>query len=64
MSASGKSLLGLWLYRSGEGWNVKENCPIATITPKQVILLKEELILPPPSAHVVVILECKWIVSF
>jgi hypothetical protein len=30
MSASGKSLLGLWLYRSGESneWAVKEGSPI------------------------------------
>lgn len=29
MSASGKSLLGLWLYRSGEQeWAVKEGSPI------------------------------------
>ncbi|KAK5643047.1 hypothetical protein RI129_009214 [Pyrocoelia pectoralis] len=35
MSASGKSLLGLWLYRSGEDWAVKEDCPIPTIKAKQ-----------------------------
>lgn len=29
MSASGKSLLGLWLYRSGEQeWALKEGSPI------------------------------------
>lgn len=30
MSGSGKGLLGLWLYRSGEEWTVKEDCPIPT----------------------------------
>ncbi|KAF5278129.1 hypothetical protein FQR65_LT03645 [Abscondita terminalis] len=35
MSASGKSLLGLWLYRCGEEWAVKEDCPIPTRTSKQ-----------------------------
>lgn len=29
MSGSGKPLLGLWLYRSGEEWNYKEESPIA-----------------------------------
>lgn len=28
MSGSGKPLLGLWLYRSGEEWNYKEESPI------------------------------------
>lgn len=29
MSGSGKSLLGLWLYRSGESeWSVKEGSPL------------------------------------
>lgn len=29
MSGSGKSLLGLWLYRSGEQeWSVKEGSPL------------------------------------
>lgn len=37
MSASGKSLLGLWLYRSGEDWAVKEDCPISTSHVNQVI---------------------------
>lgn len=38
MSASGKSLLGLWLYRSGESneWAVKEGSPIHK--PKDFIL--------------------------
>ncbi|ERL93388.1 hypothetical protein D910_10680 [Dendroctonus ponderosae] len=29
MSGSGKPLLGLWLYRSEEEWNYKEESPIA-----------------------------------
>ncbi|XP_060535069.1 tryptophan 5-hydroxylase 1 [Cylas formicarius] len=29
MSGSGKPLLGLWLYRSGEEWSYKEESPIA-----------------------------------
>lgn len=32
MSGSGKSLLGLWLYRSGEDWAVKEECPLQQTT--------------------------------
>lgn len=29
MSGSGKGLLGLWLYRSGESeWSVKEGAPL------------------------------------
>lgn len=39
MSASGKSLLGLWLYRSGEEWAVKEDCPIPTTNTNQVFYL-------------------------
>lgn len=32
MSASGKSLLGLWLYRSGEQeWAVKQGSPLHTL---------------------------------
>jgi len=39
MSASGKSLLGLWLYRSGEQeWAVKANSPIHK--PKDFIVIK------------------------
>lgn len=30
MSGSGKPLLGLWLYRSGEDWSYKEDCPLQT----------------------------------
>ncbi|XP_056632010.1 tryptophan 5-hydroxylase 1 [Diorhabda sublineata] len=30
--SSGKPLLGLWLYRSGEDWNYKEDSPIALQT--------------------------------
>jgi hypothetical protein len=38
MSASGKSLLGLWLYRSGEQeWAVKEGSPIHK--PKEFIVI-------------------------
>lgn len=41
MSASGKSLLGLWLYRSGEQeWAVKEGSPIHK--PSDFIVRKEE----------------------
>ncbi|KAL1130621.1 hypothetical protein AAG570_011863 [Ranatra chinensis] len=29
MSGSGKGLLGLWLYRSGENWELKESSPVA-----------------------------------
>ncbi|CAH1372901.1 unnamed protein product [Tenebrio molitor] len=36
MSGSGKPLLGLWLYRSGEEWNYKEDCPIQTTSINQV----------------------------
>lgn len=28
MSGSGKSLLGVWLYRRGESWAVKEGSPL------------------------------------
>ena len=31
MSGSGKGLLGLWLYRTGEEWALKENIPPATV---------------------------------
>ncbi|XP_022907781.1 tryptophan 5-hydroxylase 1 isoform X2 [Onthophagus taurus] len=31
MSGSGKPLLGLWLYRSGEDWTIKEDCPITSV---------------------------------
>nr|XP_023015237.1 tryptophan 5-hydroxylase 1 [Leptinotarsa decemlineata] len=34
MSGSGKPLLGLWLYRSGEEWNYKEDSPIG-LKPQQ-----------------------------
>ncbi|KAI4470952.1 aromatic amino acid hydroxylase [Holotrichia oblita] len=34
MSGSGKPLLGLWLYRNGEDWNFKEDCPISETTRK------------------------------
>ncbi|KAG8249062.1 hypothetical protein J6590_027820 [Homalodisca vitripennis] len=27
MSGSGKGLLGLWLYRSGEEWTIKQSVP-------------------------------------
>jgi hypothetical protein len=39
MSASGKSLLGLWLYRSGEQeWAVKEGSPMHKPTDFIVII--------------------------
>lgn len=28
MSGSGKSLLGMWLYRRGEEWTLKEGSPL------------------------------------
>lgn len=28
MSGSGKGLLGLWLYRTGEEWAMKEGSPV------------------------------------
>ncbi|CAH1170124.1 unnamed protein product [Phaedon cochleariae] len=50
MSGSGKPLLGLWLYRSGEEWDYKESAPIAlkpqasksTEDPKQLEPEKKE----------------------
>lgn len=42
MSGSGKPLLGLWLYRSGEEWNYKEEAPIPLKT--QVLFLTLESI--------------------
>lgn len=42
MSASGKSLLGLWLYKSGEQeWAVKEGSPIHK--PSDFIVCKNEV---------------------
>lgn len=32
MSGSGKSLLGLWLYRSGEEWTVKQSAPKPSVS--------------------------------
>lgn len=32
MSGSGKGFLGLWLYRSGEDWTLKDECPIPADT--------------------------------
>lgn len=40
MSGSGKPLLGLWLYRNGEDWNFKEDCPISETTRKVSINYK------------------------
>ncbi|XP_054274414.1 tryptophan 5-hydroxylase 1-like [Macrosteles quadrilineatus] len=34
MSGSGKSLLGLWLYRSGEEWTIKQSVPKPTLPKK------------------------------
>lgn len=40
MSASGKSFLGLWLYRSGEReWSVKQGSPIHKRKEFAVIIL-------------------------
>lgn len=36
MSGSGKPLLGLWLYRSGEDWSYKEETPIPTVNHNKV----------------------------
>lgn len=36
MSASGKSLLGLWLYRSGEQeWAIKQGSPLHNLPSKR-----------------------------
>lgn len=44
MSGSGKPLLGLWLYRSGEDWSYKEETPIPTINPNKVRSLRDQLL--------------------
>ena len=45
MSASGKSLLGLWLYRSGEQeWAVKEGSPAHKRKDLVIVCLKINLL--------------------
>ena len=45
MSGSGKPLLGLWLYRSGEDWSYKEDCPIPTTGPHKVKMVKISVVI-------------------
>lgn len=40
---SGKPLLGLWLYRSGEEWNYKEDVPLTTSPVSKASVSKELL---------------------
>lgn len=38
MTASGKSLLGLWLYRSGEQeWSIKHGSPLHKVSSSSVV---------------------------
>ncbi|CAG9863604.1 unnamed protein product [Phyllotreta striolata] len=58
MSGSGKPLLGLWLYRSGEDWSYKEDSPIA-LKPQQSEDKEETPVQPEEKEKISIIFSLK-----